>query len=217
MRYYLVFVLLLAASQSCIAKDDHPAYTTADQGGIAFQIQGEYAGDIDGDPWGAQVIALGDDKFRVVGYQGGLPGDGWSRGDETRGGEGELDGDQAVFELDEVTLTVDGKTLEIESDGGNLASLKKVNRKSPTLGAKPPEGAIVCLMAVPLMLGKMARSPKTKTWRRRESSPKQPLATIHCIWNSVHPLCQSLVDRLEETAACMFTAAMKFKSWIPSA
>ena len=139
----LAVLLLMIVNLTCWAKDDNPAYTNAEDGGVEFQIQGEYLGDIDGESWGGHVIALGDGKFKVVGYQGGLPGDGWSRGDETRGGEGKLDGSKAVFHLDEVTLTVDGKTLEIESDGGNLASLKKVNRKSPTLGAKPPEGATI--------------------------------------------------------------------------
>ena len=52
-----------------------------------FALQGEYAGE---GTWpgggktriGAQAIALGEGKVRVEVFQGGLPGDGWQRGDE---------------------------------------------------------------------------------------------------------------------------------------
>ncbi len=45
--------------------------------GVDYEIQGEYsgriqAGDID-ETWGAQVVALGDGKFEVIGFKGGLP------------------------------------------------------------------------------------------------------------------------------------------------
>ena len=42
-----------------------------------FALQGEYAGDVinhEGkNKWGAQVLALGDHKFRLMAYFGGLP------------------------------------------------------------------------------------------------------------------------------------------------
>src|SRR5690349_8681191 len=57
------------------AKPEIPTYTTPEQGGQDYLDQGEYKND-----WGgAQVIALGDDKFRLVSYKGGLPGDGWDK------------------------------------------------------------------------------------------------------------------------------------------
>ncbi len=80
-----------------------------------FAVQGEYAGE----KKGVQVVALGDGKFDIVEYAGGLPGAGWDGRTKTK-----ANGDAA-------------KVKELTSD------LKKVNRESPTLGAKPAEGAIV--------------------------------------------------------------------------
>src|SRR3990170_4631310 len=49
-----------------------------------FAYQGEYWGDgraVEGTivPFGLQVVALGDGHFSAMGYQGGLPGNGWDR------------------------------------------------------------------------------------------------------------------------------------------
>ncbi len=80
-----------------------------------FQLQGEYVAD----QKGIQVIALGKGEFRAMIYTGGLPGAGW-----------------------------DGKNIQsFEGDADEIAdlldSMKKVVRKSPTLGLKAPDGAIV--------------------------------------------------------------------------
>jgi hypothetical protein len=103
-----------------------------------FAVQGEYAGD----KLGAQVIALGDGAFDVVVYEGGLPGDGWKRGDQKAPLKGKREGEVTKLEGEgrsgqiaagKMTLTTDGKTAE----------LKRVERKSPTLGAEPGAGAVV--------------------------------------------------------------------------
>lgn len=140
-------LLLLSCLVSVHAKDGAPAYTDPAEAGADFKFQGEYLGtvDADGSRWGAQVIALGKGKFRVVGYSGGLPGDGWSAGGEVNKSEGKLSGDAIVIDLPEFVVRIDGKHLTVESagDGDKLGQLEKVERKSPTLGAKPPAGAIV--------------------------------------------------------------------------
>lgn len=82
-----------------------------------FAIQGEYANE----RLGVQVVALGNGQFTVVIHPGGLPGAGWD-GSERQTLEEDAAGVQAL----------------VESLG-----LKKVERRSPTLGLAPPPGAVV--------------------------------------------------------------------------
>jgi hypothetical protein len=125
------------------------AFLTAKAAGPDFAIQGEYTGtiDVDGEQqkWGIQVIALGDGEFRAVGYEGGLPGDGWN-GDEPRRAEGKASEGMVTIETNEATLKIGKRKLTIlGSYGEDVGELKKVRRKSSTLGAKPPQGAVVLL------------------------------------------------------------------------
>lgn len=125
-----------------------PAYTDPAEAGIDYKIQGEYAGTIETDEgdvdWGAQVIALGDGKFDLVGYKGGLPGAGWKRGDDTMNFSGEIkDGRTAIFQTGENTVEIADGKLALVIGGNTIATLNKVVRESPTLGMKAPEGATV--------------------------------------------------------------------------
>ncbi len=130
------------------AEHNYPTFTCADAAGIDFQIQGEYEGTFSDDSSrkiGAQVIALGEGKFKVTGFVGGLPGAGWSRGDETHQAEGGWEEDQVVLqgESENKVVIKDGKMTVIGEDGNEIVVFKKVQRKSPTAGAAPPEGAVV--------------------------------------------------------------------------
>ena len=160
-----LMVLGLAASAGliCMAQDKKPQrIAEADPAKLTsdadFAIQGEYEGTKSSEGGstvkvGAQVIALGNGKFDVKLLPGGLPGAGWD-GKSSKMAKAERTDSGVVVKLPEtdaksgkVTGYADGGTI---ADGtmtlkatNAAATLKKVSRTSPTLGAKPPEGAIV--------------------------------------------------------------------------
>ena len=117
------------------------AFTDPAKAGPDFAVQGEYVGEIGDKKVGLQVIALGDGKFDVVAYRGGLPGAGWNKLSPTK-----LKGET----VDHVT-TITGSNWQVKIKDGVVSwtleearvEAKKVTRKSPTLGAKPPKGATV--------------------------------------------------------------------------
>lgn len=120
------------------------AFTDPAKAGPDFAAQGEYLGEIGGEKWGGQVIALGDGKFRGIGYKGGLPGAGWNRGDDRKVSEGTTKDGVVTFKAEDHQATLkDGVITLADSSGNKLGELKKVERQSPTLGAKPPAGAVV--------------------------------------------------------------------------
>jgi hypothetical protein len=124
------------------------AFTDPAKAGPDFAIQGEYKGELklqeEKAPFGAQVIALGDGKFRGVFFFGGLPGDGWSRGDQQLSVDSKAEDGKVTFSGDNGSAKIaDGKMTVYDSGGAELGTLEKVERKSPTLGAKPPAGAKV--------------------------------------------------------------------------
>jgi hypothetical protein len=150
----LLLVVLVMTVHAIAADDNSAAFTDPEKAGIDFKLQGEYIGELDNTDnskgkLAIQVIALGDGKFRAVAYLGGLPGDGWSRGGEKHSGEGVEQNGEVRFKPenadvsdDAIAILRDGKII-VQHGQRTTAELKKVVRESPTLGERPPKGAIV--------------------------------------------------------------------------
>ncbi|HEY0552403.1 MAG TPA: DUF1080 domain-containing protein [Verrucomicrobiae bacterium] len=137
MKWFTLLSLTLAFA--VFAADDKPTFTDPAAAGQDYVDQGEYKND-----WGgAQIIALGDDKFRMVTYRGGLPGDGWDK-EFKQEINGKRDGGKVVFtSTNNYRAELAAGKITINSDAGGPWTMEKTERKSPTMGAKPPAGAVV--------------------------------------------------------------------------
>jgi hypothetical protein len=123
-------------------KKDVPVFLTPSEGGADYQDQGEYVND-----WGgAQVIALGDNQFRLVLYPGGLPGAGWDQSSRNAA-EGKREGGSIQFSgyRDGWSHSLKKGVITTNSDQGDVYTMNKLVRTSPTMGVKPPTGAIILM------------------------------------------------------------------------
>ena len=150
LRLSVVALSLAAAifsTSTAVAVQKRQAFLDPQNAGPDYAHQGEYKGTLSEDDasvvYGVQVIALGESKFRVVGFKGGLPGEGWKRGDVVRRGEGKLENGKVTAEVEGATVEIANGKLTVTVDGKSLGTLRKVERKSPTLGKQPPAGAEV--------------------------------------------------------------------------
>ena len=152
-------LILLFAVHLGVGEDRYPTFVDAKTAGPDFVVQGEYVGLAGGVmPIGAQVIALSNGKFEGIMFRGGLPGAGWDRSHRTYF-VGEQNGDVtnlkgvAGYKLEEkeaywqASITngvLRGSDQSFRNELNDVSfELRKVQRKSPTLGARPPEGAVV--------------------------------------------------------------------------
>ncbi|WP_437224060.1 3-keto-disaccharide hydrolase [Planctomicrobium sp. SH661] len=143
-------------AQAQEAKVRPPAYLTPEEAGTDYLLQGEYRGwqrslgsDRSSRSVGLQIVAMGDETFLAAKYYGGLPGAGWRKGQRFEYQGNTVDN---IVRLNgpDYTIEADGQTAVIFSkDGGRVGELKKVDRVSPTLGARPPEGAVILFSGEP--------------------------------------------------------------------
>src|SRR3569623_324345 len=150
LRLLSLFAAVSLAATVQAADQGLPTFTDAKAAGPDFAVQGEYSGEISGKDGqvklGVQVIALGDGKFRAVAYHGGLPGDGWEKKDDNKptSYDGQTKDGVTSFPGEKGRGEIKGGGLTIMNAGGEkLGELKKTERKSPTLGERPPAGAVV--------------------------------------------------------------------------
>jgi hypothetical protein len=120
-------------------KKQPAAITDPAAAGPDFKVQGEYASE---GKLGAQVVAKGDGKFEVYFLAGGLPGAGWDGKTRTKASGATTDGKTAINGSGWNATLADGKLIGTMPDGGAF-TLKRVERQSPTAGAKPPAKAVV--------------------------------------------------------------------------
>jgi hypothetical protein len=111
-----------------------------------FSIQGEYGSVKEGElAHGVQVVALGGGLFDAYLLERGLPGLGWNPNKPRTLLKGETKDDKIVFEnTDKLIIATisDGKWTMTDMDG-KQSVLPRIERKSPTMGATAPEGAVV--------------------------------------------------------------------------
>jgi hypothetical protein len=167
----LVMSLATLATSEAVQPKIKGAWTELDDKSLPedFRIQGEYVGQIaGGGKLGAQVISLGKSGFQAVLFPGGLPGDGWD-GQNKILIDGKRDGATTAFKpptgkrkynapkaeefvatgkfppqghKDYSAAVADG-VLRGQTDDGKTFELKKITRTSPTMGARPPQGALI--------------------------------------------------------------------------
>ena len=148
-----LFVLFFAAAMTTLLRfdslrldtanaDEPPERTFIDpaKAGADYAIQGEYEGKIGDSVAGLQVVALGKGAFDAVLFAKGLPGSG---ADLTRvPAHGETKEGVLKFAGEGLSGTIRDGAFSGALDNVELR-LKRVERQSPTMGARPPAGAIV--------------------------------------------------------------------------
>lgn len=152
-------VAFLGSMREVVPAEPLPAFVDPKSAGPDILVQGGYVGFVGGSyRLAAQVIALGNGKFEGGLYPGGLPGARWDesipfffRG-ETRDGATQCVGihaerlmfDNPNFEGSIADGIFRGKAaMFLGRIRGSTFEMKKVERKSPTLGLKAPPGALV--------------------------------------------------------------------------
>ena len=136
------FHLLTAAEPAAPkAKPVEPtAFLTVEEAGPDFFLQGEFKSE----GTGADIIALGGDKYRLVIFKGGLPGAGWdgSAKVEMEGAKNGAQVDFAAKSGDGRATLADGQ-LKLSLPGPEAPTLRRIIRRSPTEGLAAPAGAKV--------------------------------------------------------------------------
>ncbi len=106
-----------------------------------FTIQGEYQNTTAG----MQVVALGNGQFDAYLLEDGLPGLGWTPEKTRNVIKGSRDGNKITLTgVDKgISATIENGSIFLTDENGKKSTLPRIERSSPTVGAKPPAGALV--------------------------------------------------------------------------
>jgi hypothetical protein len=138
-RTLLALACCLPLTFTIAAESKDETFLEPETAGPDFAVQGEYTGE----GCAAQVIALGEGKFRIIGWSKGLPGAA-AEAEKKVEVDAERSGDKVVFDNHGWKGDIQGGKLRgTDIEAGNTWELTHVVRESPTLGAKPPAGALV--------------------------------------------------------------------------
>ncbi|MEN6458237.1 MAG: DUF1080 domain-containing protein [Thermoguttaceae bacterium] len=149
-----LFVLALLLGLTCTACGQTPLREIIDPAEAAkdpdFKVQGEYVGNgtLGGKKTkvGGQVIALSGGRFDVRLTPGGLPGDGWKRGDQVISLVGQREGNTTALSSADEAFSgkiADGVMTVAARSGKTPLVLKRIERRSPTEGATRPSKSVV--------------------------------------------------------------------------
>ncbi len=144
----LRFTIIATLSATCLLakpKPDERVWTDPEAAAAEdpdFQMQGEYGRAETGAEWGLQVIALGGGRFDGYVLEGGLPGLGWEPGKRRIKVSGAREGEVTQLKGEKIGIKIKNRHAVAAIEGA-IHILPRIVRESPTLGAKPPEGAVV--------------------------------------------------------------------------
>ena len=218
----LSLMLLLGLAWPGIACAAHEAFTDPAKAGPDFAVQGEYVGEgkFDGDmkKVGMQVVALGNHEFDATLFVGGLPGDGWSRGDTDRPGQrphgrrGHRTGRQGL-EGDHQGRRGDHNQQQRRQ--GSATSRKPNARAERSAPSRPPGPSCSSTARTPTP-GRTARSSRAIcSGSERPRSSRSAIS--RCTSNSAAPSCPIRAVRGAAIAAFICKIAMRCRCSIRSA
>ncbi|MBD54631.1 MAG: hypothetical protein CMM05_06055 [Rhodopirellula sp.] len=151
MRYLLTTVFLAFACTSTLIAENNakgPAFTEPPKGDKDFALMGEFLGEItpvDGEKetLGLQLRSLGDGSFDAQSFLGGLPGQDKHKPEAFRM-IGQRSDDFVVLSGGPWVMIVEkDHCLLVDRKGNKIGKLNRLQRSSPSMGALPPEDAIV--------------------------------------------------------------------------
>jgi hypothetical protein len=135
-----------------VAEEKKPtrlAYTMPPEEDIEYELMGEFAGEVeieDGSrkTLGLQIRPIGNGDFEALQYAGGLPGQDGFQNEAPIRMVGRLSGDFIVLSGGPWAYFAEPQScLIVDRNGLTRGRLQRVARVSPTLGVRPPEGAVV--------------------------------------------------------------------------